>query len=72
MKNITDVMKKQRKGNVTEERLLVLVHQEINCPHPNSQCRGKHAAEGKERSTTELYAKVNGKIVYKPLMKEPS
>ena len=72
MKYIADVTKKQRKGNVTEERLLVLVYQEINCPHPDSQCRGKHAAEGKERSTTELYAKANGRVVHQPLMKEPS
>ena len=45
----------QRRGNVAEERPLVLVYQGTNCPYPNSQCRRKRAPEGKERSTTELY-----------------
>ena len=65
MKYIADVTKKQRKGNVTEERLLVLVCQETNCPHPNSQCRRKHAVGGKEGSTAELHLNMSGKTTNK-------
>ena len=37
----------QRRGNVAEERPLVLVYQETNCPHPNSQCRGNTPLKAK-------------------------
>ena len=65
MKNITDAMKKQCKGNVTEKRLLVMVYQEINCPHPNSQCQRKHAVGGKEGSTAELHLNMSSKTTNK-------
>ena len=52
MKNITDAMEDSvKKGDW--ERSLVLVYQETNCPHPNSQRRRKHAVKTVQGNVAE-------------------
>ena len=65
MRNIARRHGEAVRGNAAENALLVLVYQETNCPHPNSQCRRKHAVGGKEGSTAELHMNMSSKTTNK-------